>query len=150
MKRPQFDTPHLEGYLSISAGDLHYREFGTGPNVLVGLHGGPGTPQDYLAPLEAFAGEEWTVYLYDQYGCGGRTAHRSESSITTPWPVTATDSTRCARHSASTASTSTVTVGWLARTRVRTLVPRPRRVASARRHLGGRSPRGRDDARGRL
>lgn len=70
-KRPQFDEPHYEGYLSISDGQLYYREFGSGNNILVGLHGGPGAAHDYLAPLVDLAGEEWTVYLYDQYG-GGR------------------------------------------------------------------------------
>ncbi|MDZ7702416.1 MAG: proline iminopeptidase-family hydrolase [Halobacteriales archaeon] len=69
-KRPQFDVPHYEGYLSIDVGDLYYREFGTGDHVLVGLHGGPGAAHDYLAPLTDVAGEDWTLYLYDQYGCG--------------------------------------------------------------------------------
>jgi len=70
-KRPQFDEPHYEGYFSVSDGDLYYREFGTGDNVLVGLHGGPGAAHDYLAPLVDLANDEWTIYLYDQYG-GGR------------------------------------------------------------------------------
>lgn len=66
----QFDEPHYEGYFSIGAGRLYYREFGSGDNVLVGLHGGPGAPQDYLAPLVDLAGPDWTIYLYDQYGSG--------------------------------------------------------------------------------
>lgn len=66
----QFDEPHFEGYFSVSAGQLYYREFGAGDNVLVGLHGGPGAAQDYLAPLVDLAGPEWTLYLYDQYGSG--------------------------------------------------------------------------------
>lgn len=69
-KVPQFDQPHLEGYFSISAGRLYYREFGSGDNVLVGLHGGPGAAHDYLAPLVDLAGTERTLYLYDQYGSG--------------------------------------------------------------------------------
>lgn len=69
-KLSQFGEPHFEGHFSVSAGRLYYREFGTGDNVLVGLHGGPGAPHDYLAPLVDIAGTEWTVYLYDQYGCG--------------------------------------------------------------------------------
>lgn len=69
-KLSQFDEPHYEGHFSISDGRLYYRQFGSGDNVLVGLHGGPGAPQDYLAPLVDLAGPEWTVYLYDQYGCG--------------------------------------------------------------------------------
>lgn len=69
-KLAQFDEAHFEGYLSISDGQLYYREFGSGDNVLVGLHGGPGAAHDYLAPLVDLAGPEWTLYLYDQYGSG--------------------------------------------------------------------------------
>lgn len=69
-KVPQFEEPHFEGQFSISDGRLYYREFGSGDNVLVGLHGGPGAPHDYLAPLVDLAGPDWTVYLYDQFGCG--------------------------------------------------------------------------------
>lgn len=69
-KRPQFDERHYEGYLSVSDGDLYYREFGSGDNVLVGLHGGPGAVQDYLAPLVDLVTPEWTLFLYDQYGSG--------------------------------------------------------------------------------
>lgn len=69
-KIPQFDEPHLEGQFSISVGQLYYREFGTGDNVLVGLHGGPGAAHDYLAPLVDVIDSGWTLYLYDQYGCG--------------------------------------------------------------------------------
>jgi len=38
---------------------------------LLALHGGPGMPHDYLAPLAQHGGEELTVYLYDQFGVGG-------------------------------------------------------------------------------
>lgn len=66
----QFDEAHFEGYFSVSTGDLYYREFGTGENVLVGLHGGPGAANDYLSPLVDVVNNDWTLYLYDQYGCG--------------------------------------------------------------------------------
>lgn len=69
-KLPQFGTAHLEGHFDISEGRLYYREFGSGDDILVGLHGGPGAAHDYLAPLVDLAGPDWTVYLYDQYGCG--------------------------------------------------------------------------------
>lgn len=69
-KLPQFDEPHFEGHFSISAGRVYYREFGSGDEALVGLHGGPGAAHDYLAPLVDLAGPDLTVYLYDQYGCG--------------------------------------------------------------------------------
>jgi len=38
--------------------------------VLLALHGGPGMPQDYLAPLAQHGDGDLTVYLYDQFGVG--------------------------------------------------------------------------------
>ena len=37
---------------------------------LLCLHGGPGTPHDYLEPLEEMAGTGRRVIFYDQLGCG--------------------------------------------------------------------------------
>ncbi|MCL9815578.1 proline iminopeptidase-family hydrolase [Natronocalculus amylovorans] len=67
---PYFDVPHTDGYASLSDGYLYYRKFGTGENVLIGLHGGPGSTHDYLAPVVDLLGDDWTIYLYDQFGCG--------------------------------------------------------------------------------
>ena len=61
---------HSEGYFEIDDYKLFYRKFGSGDDVLVALHGGPGMPHDYLAPLVQHAGEDLTVYLYDQFGVG--------------------------------------------------------------------------------
>lgn len=61
---------HVEGTFDIDDYELYYRRFGSGDDVLVGLHGGPGMPHDYLAPLARHAGEDLTVYLYDQFGVG--------------------------------------------------------------------------------
>lgn len=79
-KQPQFGVPHFEGHLQIDAGNLYYREFGSGENVLVGLHGGPGAAHDYLAPLTDVASDEWTVFLYDQYG-GGRSDRPADAAF---------------------------------------------------------------------
>ncbi|QHS15756.1 proline iminopeptidase-family hydrolase [Halopenitus persicus] len=66
-----FEThDHGEGYFEIDDYELYYRRFGSGDDVLVGVHGGPGMPHDYLAPLAEHAGEDLTVYLYDQFGVG--------------------------------------------------------------------------------
>jgi len=43
---------------------------GRATTFVVALHGGPGMPHDYLAPLVQHAGEDLTVYLYDQFGVG--------------------------------------------------------------------------------
>ena len=69
-KRRQFGRPHYEGYISTTAGQLYFREFGDADAMLIGLHGGPGAAHDYLAPLAELAGEDLTVVLYDQFGCG--------------------------------------------------------------------------------
>lgn len=61
---------HGEGYFEIDDYELYYRRFGSGDDVLVGVHGGPGMPHDYLAPLAQHAGDDLTVYLYDQFGVG--------------------------------------------------------------------------------
>ena len=61
---------HGEGYFDIDDYELYYRRFGSGDDVLVGVHGGPGMPHDYLAPLAQHAGDDLTVYLYDQLGVG--------------------------------------------------------------------------------
>lgn len=61
---------HTEGYFQVEDYELYYRKFGSGDNVLLGLHGGPGMPHDYLSPLAQHAGEDYTVYLYDQFGVG--------------------------------------------------------------------------------
>jgi proline iminopeptidase len=50
---------------------LFYRSFGTGDNVLLCLHGGPGVPHYYLLPLAKLASSNFRVVLYDQLGVGG-------------------------------------------------------------------------------
>lgn len=61
---------HTEGYFQVDDYELYYRKFGSGDDVLLGVHGGPGMPHDYLAPLVRHAGDDRTVYLYDQFGVG--------------------------------------------------------------------------------
>lgn len=61
-----------EGRLAIDeAGhEIYYRLFGSGPETLVGLHGGPGADHRYLARLGELAGDDLQVLLYDQLGSG--------------------------------------------------------------------------------
>lgn len=70
MPRTYLDRPHRERYLELDDYALYCRSFGSGEDHLVCLHGGPGGVGVALAPLAAHAGEEYTVHLYDQYGCG--------------------------------------------------------------------------------
>ncbi|HET7119734.1 MAG TPA: proline iminopeptidase-family hydrolase [Solirubrobacterales bacterium] len=61
-----------EGDVELADGHRRYvRAFGTGSEVIVGLHGGPGGNHEALLPLARIAGEEIKVILYDQLGGGG-------------------------------------------------------------------------------
>lgn len=65
-----FECNHGEGYFEFEDYELFYRRFGDGDDVLLTLHGGPGMPHDYLAPLSRHGSNDLTVYLYDQFGVG--------------------------------------------------------------------------------
>jgi proline iminopeptidase len=58
--------------LSIDAAGhrVHYEIYGSGSEVLIGLHGGPGAGAGSLHRLGELAGDQLTVVLYDQLGCG--------------------------------------------------------------------------------
>jgi proline iminopeptidase len=58
------------GFVDVNGFQLFYRVFGTGEDVLLCLHGGPGAPHDYLLPLGKLGGDETRVVLYDQLGVG--------------------------------------------------------------------------------
>lgn len=59
-----------EGRIAVPGGNVAWRRFGGGPKTpLLVAHGGPGVPSDYLEPLAAL-GNERSVYLWDQLGCG--------------------------------------------------------------------------------
>lgn len=64
------ESDHGEGYIHTGKNELYYRRFGTGDEVVLALHGGPGMPHDYLLPLAEHGGEDFTVYMYDQFGVG--------------------------------------------------------------------------------
>lgn len=59
-----------EGYINVPGGLVWYRIVGSGDRLpLLTLHGGPGMPHNYLAPLQALSAEH-PVIFYDQLGCG--------------------------------------------------------------------------------
>jgi proline iminopeptidase len=59
-----------EGRVAVPGGEIVWRRFGDGAKTpLLAVHGGPGAPSDYLEPLAAL-GDERSVYLWDQLGCG--------------------------------------------------------------------------------
>lgn len=58
------------GFVEVMGFKLFYRSFGTGENVLLCLHGGPGAPHYYLLPLAKLAKSGFKVVFYDQLGVG--------------------------------------------------------------------------------
>ncbi|HVA21920.1 MAG TPA: proline iminopeptidase-family hydrolase [Candidatus Micrarchaeia archaeon] len=62
-------APVEERWLELARGRVFTRSVGEGGVPLLCLHGGPGTPHDYLEPLEGLAAGRRVVF-YDQLGCG--------------------------------------------------------------------------------
>ncbi len=59
-----------EGYIPVPGGLVWYQIVNPGKGIpLLALHGGPGSPHDYLEPLKQLA-DERPVIFYDQLGCG--------------------------------------------------------------------------------
>jgi proline-specific peptidase len=63
-----------EGYIPFRGFRTWYRIVGEtdqlGKPAILCVHGGPGTPHDYLEPLDALAAGGRRVVFYDQLGCG--------------------------------------------------------------------------------
>jgi proline iminopeptidase len=71
-----------EGRIAVRGGSVVWRRFGDGPKTpLILMHGGPGFPSDYLEPFGAL-GDERTVYVWDQLGCG-RSERPSDQALWT-------------------------------------------------------------------
>jgi proline-specific peptidase len=68
------DFPIREGFIPFHGYRTWYRIIGDeeeeGKLPLLCLHGGPGTPHDYLEPLEEITQTGRRVIFYDQLGCG--------------------------------------------------------------------------------
>jgi len=66
--------PAVEGFLPVDGYHIWYRMVGmeedAGKLPVLVLHGGPGMPHDYLAPLSSLARGGRRVIFYDQLGCG--------------------------------------------------------------------------------
>ncbi len=61
-----------DGYASVEGFKLYYRIFGEpgGAGTVLCLHGGPGAPHEYLAPLVDLTRYGYRVVLFDQLGVG--------------------------------------------------------------------------------
>jgi proline iminopeptidase len=69
-------------FVTVGGFRLFYRDFGSGDNVLLCLHGGPGARHDYLLPLGELGGDAIRVVLYDQLGCGRSERPQEKSHYT--------------------------------------------------------------------
>lgn len=59
-----------EGYVKVPGGKVWYEIVGEDKKVpLITIHGGPGSPHNYLQPIEDLS-DEREVIFYDQLGCG--------------------------------------------------------------------------------
>lgn len=58
------------GFVKVNGFNLFYRTFGTGDEVLLCLHGGPGGTHQYLLSLGELGDNKLRVVLYDQLGVG--------------------------------------------------------------------------------
>ncbi len=66
--------------IHVPGGTIWMRKFGAGSGApVLALHGGPGSPHDYLEPLAVLADEREIVF-YDQLGCG-RSDRPDDSSL---------------------------------------------------------------------
>ena len=63
-------TSEKSGFVKVNGFNLFYRTFGTGEEVLLCLHGGPGGTHQYLLSLGELGDDKLKVVLYDQLGVG--------------------------------------------------------------------------------
>ncbi|WP_035664884.1 proline iminopeptidase-family hydrolase [Bradyrhizobium sp. Ec3.3] len=71
-----------DAYVSAPGGRVWMRRCGGSAKApLITLHGGPGSPHDYLEPLAAL-GDEREIVFYDQLGCG-RSDRPADTSLWT-------------------------------------------------------------------
>lgn len=68
--------------VAVPGGQIWMQRVGAGTGLpVIALHGGPGSPHDYLEPLAAL-GRHWPVVFYDQLGCG-RSERPDDASLWT-------------------------------------------------------------------
>ncbi|HEX3479257.1 MAG TPA: alpha/beta hydrolase [Kofleriaceae bacterium] len=80
---PAAPAEPAEGQVPGDGAALFYRSVGSGPDVLVMIHGGPGMDMGYMVPDFAPLAEHHRLVFYDQRG-GGRSEHlRDDPSLFT-------------------------------------------------------------------
>lgn len=86
------------GFVKVKGFNLFYRTFGTGNEVLLCLHGGPGATHQYLLSLGELGDDKLKVVLYDQLGVGESQKPDDTSNFTIEYGVEEVEGFRKARN----------------------------------------------------
>jgi proline iminopeptidase len=70
------------GFVEVKGFRLFYKTFGTGEEILLCLHGGPGATHQYLLSLGELGDDKLKVVMYDQLGVGASEKPRDTSLFT--------------------------------------------------------------------
>lgn len=75
-------TSGQSGFVEVNGFKLFYKTFGTGDEVLLCLHGGPGGTHEYLLSLGELGDDKVKVVMYDQLGVGSSEKPKDTSLFT--------------------------------------------------------------------
>lgn len=70
------------GFVEVEGFRLFYKTFGTGEEILLCLHGGPGATHQYLLSLGELGDDKLKVVMYDQLGVGASEKPKDTSLFT--------------------------------------------------------------------
>jgi proline iminopeptidase len=80
-KDPAMTSPQ-SGFVEVKGFRLFYKTFGTGEEILLCLHGGPGATHQYLLSLGELGDDKLKVVMYDQLGVGASEKPKDTSLFT--------------------------------------------------------------------
>lgn len=75
-------TSPQSGFVEVNGFRLFYKTFGTGEEILLCLHGGPGATHQYLLSLGELGDDKLKVVMYDQLGVGASEKPKDTSLFT--------------------------------------------------------------------
>ena len=75
-------TSPQSGFVEVKGFRLFYKTFGTGEEILLCLHGGPGATHQYLLSLGELGDDKFKVVMYDQLGVGASEKPKDTSLFT--------------------------------------------------------------------
>ena len=80
-------TSAKSGFVEVNGFKLFFKTFGTGGEVLLCLHGGPGATHQYLLSLGELGDDKLKVVMYDQLGVGESEKPKDTSLFTIEYGV---------------------------------------------------------------